>query len=201
MLRSTALVTTTAALACSTAAFAGVTAFSSELAFNAAANAAGLDLFSQGFSSYSGTYADVSGAINGVAWAAQSSTTLSAASGIISTSDNGGSITISFGGTPTTAIGGDFFSLNTSGGRISAVALITLADGQTFINTIGGGQFRGYVSDGAAIRSISLTPYTNFASRPSIERLIVGTVAAVPAPGAIALLGLAGAFGSRRRRA
>lgn len=200
MLRSTALITTTAALACSTAAFAGVTAFNSESAFTAAANAAGLDLFSQGFSSYSGTYADVSGTLNGVAWAAQSSSTLSAASGILSTSDNGGSITISFSGTSTTAIGGDFFSLNTSGSRISAVALITLADGQTYVNTIGGGQFRGYVSDGAAILSISLTPYTNFASRPSLDRLIVGTVA-VPAPGAIALLGLAGAFGSRRRRA
>ena len=200
MLRSTALITTTAALACSTAAFASVTAFSSESAFTAAANAAGLDLFSQGFSSYSGTYAGVSGALNGVAWAAQSSSTLSAASGILSTSDAGGSITINFSGTSTTAIGGDFFSLNTSGGRISAVALITLADGQTYVNTIGGGQFRGYVSNGAAILSISLTPYTNFASRPSLERLIVGT-AAVPAPGAIALLGLAGAFGSRRRRA
>lgn len=200
MLRTTALITTTAALACSSAAFAGVTAFNSEAAFASAANAAGLDLLSQGFGSYSGTYSDVSGSINGVAWAAQASTTLSAVSGVLSAGDNGGSITINFSGTATTAIGGDFFSLSTNGSRISAVAQITLTDGQTFINTIGGGQFRGYLSSGAAIRSISLTPYTNFASRPSVERLIVGT-AAVPAPGAIALLGLAGAFGSRRRRA
>lgn len=198
MLRSTALVTTTVALACSSAAFAGVSVFNSESAFAAAAGAVGLDLLSQGFTNYSGTYSDVSGSINGVAWAAQASTTLSAASGVLSASDNGGSITISFSGTATTAIGGDFFSLNTSGSRISAVALITLVDGQTFVNSIGGGQFRGYLSDGAAIRSISLTPYTNFASRPSVERLLVGTVA-VPAPGAIALLGLAG-LASRRRR-
>jgi len=197
MLRSTALITT-AALACSTAAFAGVTAFANESAFTAAANAVGLDLYGQSFTTYSGTYTNVSGAINGVQWAAQSSTTLNAASGVLSTTDNGDAITISFSGTSTTAVGGDFFSLNTSGGRISAVALITLADGQTFINQISGGQFRGYVSDGAAIRSISLTPYTNFASRPSIERLIVGA-AAVPAPGAIALLGLAGLAGRRRR--
>jgi hypothetical protein len=199
MLRTTALITT-AALACSTAATAGVTAFATESAFTAAANAVGLDLYSQSFTTYSGTYSNVSGALNGVQWAAQSSTTLNATSGVLSTSDNGDSITISFSGTSTTAIGGDFFSLNSSGSRISAVAVITLADGQTFVNQIGGGQFRGYVSSGAAIRSISLTPYTNFASRPSVERLIVGT-AVIPAPGAIVLLGLAGLAGGRRRRA
>ena len=194
-----ALASSIAAIACSTVAHAGLVVFTTEPDFSSAAAQQGLGIASQSFAQYAGSYGQLAGSCDGVNWSLGSSNTVAASGGVVSAADGGDSITFNFSGTPTTAIGGNFFAVSGTGSRISTVAIIKTADGQSYVNLISSlNSFRGFVSSGSAIVQLSLTPYTNYSSRPSVERLLVGSV---PAPGALALIGLAGLAGTRRRRA
>jgi MYXO-CTERM domain-containing protein len=196
---TSSLTTSIAAIACCAAAHAGLVVYGTEADFGAAAAGQGLGIESQSFTQYAGSYANLAGTCGGVDWSLGSSNTVAANGGVVSTADGGDSITFNFAGTPTTAIGGNFFALSGTGSRISTVAIVKTADGQSYVTLISSlNSFRGFVSTGSAIVQLSLTPYTNFSSRPSVDRLLVGTA---PAPGALALAGLAGLLGTRRRRA
>jgi hypothetical protein len=98
-------------------------------------------------------------------------------------------------------VGGNFFATDASFGILPAIIGVTLADGSAYVGYAAtAADFVGFYSTGAAISSISvsvagnLPAGTNFAT---VDNLYF----AVPAPGAIALLGVAGLVsGARKRR-
>lgn len=101
------------------------------------------------------------------------------------------------------AAGGNFFGSNIAGqfqlGNVEVTA--TDADG-TVMQTIVNAQvssFLGFVSNGAltSLTVRSIQPSAGFLW-PTVDNLVL---AAIPAPGAVALFGLAGVAGLRRRRA
>jgi hypothetical protein len=80
--------------------------------------------------------------------------------------------------------------------------LVSLSDGTSYLNLIETSTvFVGFVSSGAAISGIEISaqalPGSPSSPYPTVDNL---GFAYVPAPGALALLGLAGLVGSRRRR-
>ena len=99
------------------------------------------------------------------------------------------------------AVGGNIFGTDINNLSIANAKIkVTLADGTAYVGySSSAADFVGFVSDGAAISSMSI-----LATKPGVnvwvsaDNLYFG-VTAVPAPGAIGLLGLAG-FVSRRRR-
>jgi len=99
-------------------------------------------------------------------------------------------------------ISGNFFGTDGASTVVPSLVLVSLNDGTSYLNLIDTSTvFVGFVSTGAAISSISVSaqPLPGGATSvyPTVDNL---GFAYVPAPGAIALLGLAGLAGSRRRR-
>jgi hypothetical protein len=98
-------------------------------------------------------------------------------------------------------VGGNFFATDASFAILPAIIGVQLADGSAYVGyATTAADFVGFYSTGAAISSISvsvagnLPAGTNFAT---VDNLYF----AVPAPGAIALLGVAGLVsGARKRR-
>ena len=94
-------------------------------------------------------------------------------------------------------IGGEMFGTNLDFGVVLARITVTLADGTSYVNDqTSATAFVGFYSDGATISSISVatsTPNTY----ATVDNLYFATV---PAPGALALLSLAGVVGGRSRR-
>ena len=118
--------------------------------------------------------------------------------GFISTDNEADSIVVTFTGAPVTAVGGNFWATDISFNPTGTDITINLSDGTNVSYTsTGPSDFRGFISD-VAITSIQIdAPGTAFAWA-TMDNLTVG--AAVPAPGAVAVLGLAGLAGIRRRR-
>jgi hypothetical protein len=98
-------------------------------------------------------------------------------------------------------VAGNFFATDASFGILPAIIGVTLADGSAYVGYAAtAADFVGFYSTGAAISSISvsvagnLPAGTNFAT---VDNLYF----AVPAPGAMALLAVAGLVsGARKRR-
>jgi hypothetical protein len=94
-------------------------------------------------------------------------------------------------------IGGEMFGTTDSFGVVLARITVTLADGTSYVNDqTTATDFVGFYSNGATISSISVATSTpgTFAT---VDNLYFATV---PAPGALALLSLAGVVGGRSRR-
>lgn len=123
------------------------------------------------------------------------------APGLISTDNSGDSIFVEFTSGNVFAVGGNFWATDVSVLPTGTDVTVTLSDGTSVTYTSSGpSDFRGFISD-VAITSItidapSLAP--NDGLWATMDNLTVG--AAVPAPGAIAVLGAAGLAGFRRRR-
>ena len=80
---------------------------------------------------------------------------------------------------------------------LPAVVVVLLEDGTSYVNLMTlESSFVGFISTGAAISSITLSLPLASDLYPTVDRMVFGVV---PAPGAIALLGLAGFVGLRRR--
>ena len=94
-------------------------------------------------------------------------------------------------------IGGEMFGTDTAFAVVLARITVTLADGTSYVNDqTTATAFVGFYSNGATISSISVatsTPNTY----ATVDNLYFATV---PAPGALALLSLAGVVGGRSRR-
>ncbi len=121
--------------------------------------------------------------------------------GLISTNNAGDGILVTFTSGNVTAVGGNFWATDILVFPTGTDVTITLSDGtiESFTSS-GPSDFRGFTSNVAidsifidAIDSVGGTPYW-----ATMDNLIVGT--AVPAPGALALLGLGGLTATRRRR-
>lgn len=121
--------------------------------------------------------------------------------GLISTDNAGDSIVVNFTSGNVFAVGGNFWATDISVFPTGTGMTVTLNDGSTVSYTsTGPSDFRGFVSD-TAISSITIDAPDDLSGTPfwaTMDNLYVG--AAVPAPAAGAVFGLAGLAGLRRRR-
>lgn len=158
----------------------------------------GASVATEGFDSYSGFAPEYTGNLLGVAWEARTTGFggMYAQGGVMST-NNPGTMYFDFAG-GVTGVGGQFFATDISFSFVPSTITVGLADGSGFIGLVNSAsQWQGFWSNGPAITSISIQVMgsgTLYASADSIS------VAVIPAPGALALLGAAGLVGGRRRR-
>lgn len=108
-------------------------------------------------------------------------------------------LSFSFSGAPVYGVGGDFFGTDISFNVVPALLFISLSDGTTYAGVVTNpNTFTGFFSTGAAITGLTVQAVSGAANvYPTVDDM---AFAAVPAPGALALLGLAGLTAGRRRR-
>lgn len=116
------------------------------------------------------------------------------------TAGSGAALTLSNFSVPTMGISGSFFGRNGAPGATSLLLSVTLDDGTTSVSLIDAttGFVGIFTNSAATFQSLTLTPQDGGSLAPVIDNL---DFAVLPAPSAVALLGLAGLLGSRRRRA
>ena len=141
-------------------------------------------------------YSSSTGPVN---WSATATGGLYVQAGLFSTNNAGQALTFDFSapGLSVQAVGGNFFATDASFNVLPAVVVVLLEDGTSYVNLMTlESSFVGFISTGAAISSITLSLPLASDLYPTVDRMVFGVV---PAPGAIALLGLAGFVGLRRR--
>ena len=152
------------------------------------------------FDSYNGFYLNgLTGNAGGIQWTASAPGELYAGSGYMST--NSADALLTFTLSPSVqGVAGNFFATDASFNILPAIIGVQLADGSAYVGYAATlADFVGFYSTGAAISSISvsvagnLPAGTNFAT---VDNLYF----AVPAPGALALIGVAGIIGGSRKR-
>lgn len=123
--------------------------------------------------------------------------------GIISTNNATDHILINFTSGNVTAVGGNFWGTDINVIPFAVNVNIALSDGTNVtFNTTSASAFRGFTSS-SVITSMTIDALEALPDNPpfawaTMDNLYVG--AAVPAPGAMALLGLGGLAATRRRR-
>ena len=162
--------------------------------------ASGSSVATETFNSYNGFYPTLTGSTGGITWTAEAYNGLSFNNALFSVNQANVAATFTF--TPgVQAVGGNIFGTDINNLSIANAKIkVTLADGTAYVGySSSAADFVGFVSDGAAISSMSI-----LATKPGVnvwvsaDNLYFG-VTAVPAPGAIGLLGLAGLVSRRRR--
>ena len=113
-------------------------------------------------------------------------------------STNSEEVTLNFTFAPgVQGIGGEMFATNLDFGVVLARITVMLADGNSYVNDqTTATAFVGFYSNGATISSISVATST-LNTYATVDNLYFATV---PAPGALALISLAGVVGGRSRR-
>ena len=171
---------------------------SSQSVFDALVADLGGSVSAQSFAGYNGFYASgVGGGSGDASWTASANGGLYADAGIFSTNNPDAALTFSFSSPNVFALGGSFFNTNidftTGPGLVKVVA-----GGVSFILSSSPSSSAGFVSTSGAISSISILPFGGAASGTyaSTTSLSIGVV---PAPGAVALLGMVALAGRRRR--
>jgi len=171
---------------------------SSQSVFDALVVDLGGSVVGQSFANYNGFYqSGVGGGSGDAAWTASASSGLYAEAGIFSTNSANELLTFEFSSANVFAIGGNFFNTNqdfsTGPGLVKVVA-----GGVGFIVSSSTSSFAGFVSTSGSISSITIVPFGGEAvgTYASTNSLSIGVV---PAPGAVALLGVAGLLARRRR--
>ena len=103
---------------------------------------------------------------------------------------------VDFTGDPVTAIGGWFFAGDIGGYYIPGTVVIEMSDGTHYeFDPVNGTDFRGFTTDEAITWMTIDCPEGAVNAWSTMDHFYVG----VPAPGVLALLGLAGLVRSRRR--
>lgn len=148
-----------------------------------------------------GTYpSPFSGSAGGINWTASATGGLLANNGQLSTINP---VALTFNVSPgVQGIGGNLFGTDSSFNVVPSIVQVTLNDGTSYIGFQNATtDFVGFYSNGAAISSISISAMPGMpgggAVYPTANNLYF---AVVPAPGAVALLGLAGLSTRRRAR-
>ena len=182
------------------AASAAMVTFSNSTLWSTFSAYQGKTLATEDFNSYNGFYASgLSGNAGGIPWTASAPGDLYAGAGYMSTNAADALLTFTFS-PGMQGVAGNFFTADASFNFLPAIIGVTLADGSSYVGYAASvADFVGFYSTGAAIASISVSvagsfPYgTQFAT---VDNLYF----AVPAPGAIALIGVAGLIGGTRKR-
>ena len=196
------LIATAAITASSSAA---VIVFTNEFVWDAYANNDGSPQFTETFESYNGFYASpLTGSTGGVNWSANATGGIYV--GAVGTSkalstNNPTPMTITFSGQSVRGVAGNIFGTDINFTVVPSIVQLSLQDGTSYIGFVDQATaFVGFYSTGAAITSMTISaqplPGGTNAVYPTFDNMTF----AVPAPGAFALLGLAGLAGSRRRR-
>jgi MYXO-CTERM domain-containing protein len=156
----------------------------------------------QSFNSFAaGSYATLTGGSGNYAWSATALSGLYAnGTGLARTQATTETMVFTFSSGNVYAVGGDFFNQKPDGTVKPSTMKIRLSDGTTFVRTVSDmTTFSGFVSDGVSISSMEVS-HTGTLANGTYVASSGFNVGAVPAPGAMALVGLAG-FIARRRRA
>jgi MYXO-CTERM domain-containing protein len=166
--------------------------------------ASGSTVGTETFNSYDGYYASpLTGSVGGINWSA------TATGGIFCNSTYGyfstnNPVAATFTFAPgVMAVGANIFGTNSNFDIVAARITVTLADGSSYIaSTSVPTDFVGFISNGAAISSLTMNAVGAPGSNVYVtaDNMYFGVVGVVPAPGAVALIGLAGLVASRRRR-
>lgn len=172
---------------------------SSQSVFNELVEGFDGSVIGQTFGGYSGYYdSGLSGGSGDAAWTAEAAGGLYADFEIMSTNVSSVALTFNFSSANVFAVGGNFFNTNwdfsTGPGLVKVVV-----GGVSFVLPSSPSSFAGFVSSSGSISSISIVRYGAAAAGTyaSTSSLSIGVI---PAPGAVALLGIAG-LSVRRRRA
>jgi hypothetical protein len=182
---------------------AGIVVTSSQAIWNARVATDGLLVETETFNSVSDGYhaSPFGGSTASVSWFASASDGLFAQGGVFSTV-RPEALTFNF--TPgVRAVGGNFFGTLNDFSNASVFFSVLLSDGTSYEGEASSpASFTGFRSTTAAtIASLTINVENAVGAAavyPSVDNLYFGVT--VPAPGAVALLGLAGFVGSRRRR-
>lgn len=184
------------ALASSGVASAGIISFNDSSLFAAYVATQGRQVSTESFGSYSGSSPSFTGTFvnsGGVTWTATAAGGMFADAGFMST-DSSNVMTFNFN-QGVQGVGGRFFATDFDFAVQPTFLQVTLSDGSGFIGSITSATaFTGFYSNGAAITSITIG--VDLGEYPTADSL---SVAVIPAPGAVALLGAAGLVGRRRR--
>lgn len=187
--------------AVSTTASAGVVVLTGENVFDLFAANAGISTVTETFDAFNGFYNDpLAGSTGAVNWTASAPGGLFAAPGLMSTNNSNVSLSFSFEEGVVQGVGGTMFATDINFNVIPAVIYISLADGTSYAGYITSAeQFVGFWSTDSSIVGMTIQAQSLVGANvyPTVDTL---KFAAIPAPGALALLGLAGAAGIRRRR-
>ena len=165
--------------------------------------AAGASVATETFNSYGTSYyaSPLTGSVGGINWSATATGGLFCQTGYFST-NNPVAATFTFA-PGVMAVGANIFGTNSNFDIVAARITVTLADGSFYIaSTSVSTDFVGFISNGAAISSLTMNAVGAPGSNVYVtaDNMYFGVVGVVPAPGAVALIGLAGLVASRRRR-
>lgn len=200
MSKSFVMAAVVASTVLTSAASASILVYTDQLLWNL--QTASLNHSTENFSSYSGAYASpMAGSAGAVNWTATATGGLLVNGGALTTA-NSTPMTLSFSGAAVQGIAGNIYGTDVNTVAVPSLVLVTLNDGTSYLNLIDTATaFVGFYSTGAAITSVQVSaqplPGGTTAVFATVDNLNFATV---PAPGAVALLGLAGLAGSRRRR-
>ena len=182
------------------AASAAMVSFTNNTLWSSFSASQGKTVATENFNSYSGPYANgLSGTAGGIQWTASAPGNLFAGSGYLTTFLT--PTTLTFALSPSVqGVAGNFFGTNDSFGIVPAVIGVQLADGSSYVGYAASAtDFVGFYSTGAAISSISVS-VSNVSGTDNIFATVDNLYFAVPAPGALALIGVAGLIGGARKR-
>ena len=181
------------------AASAAMVTFTNATLWNGFTVAQGGSVATETFNSYNGFYGTATGNVGGIQWTASAPGFLYAGSGYMST--NNADALLTFNLSPSVqGVAGNFFATDQSFNILPAIIGVQLADGSAYVGyAASAADFVGFYSTGAAISSISVSVAGNLPAGTNYAT-VDNLYFAVPAPGAVALIGLAGLIGGSRKR-
>jgi hypothetical protein len=200
-MKSVSAVALVASALVASSASAGIVVYSNQSIWNARVATDGLVVETETFNSIADGYqpAPFAGSTASVNWSAFADGGLYVQDGVFST-EFPDALTFTF--TPgVRAVGGNFFGVDAEFANAAVFFSVLLSDGTSYEGEASSpASFTGFRSTTAAtIASLTINVENAVGAAavyPSVDNLYFG----VPAPGAVALLGVAGLVGSRRRR-
>ncbi|MFZ9914288.1 MAG: hypothetical protein ACO3IB_02985 [Phycisphaerales bacterium] len=191
-----------AAAVAASAASADVIVFTQLAAYNIYGGATDSYAVSENFDAYNGYYnSPLAGNSGGVNWLATATGGIYASGGLFSTNNPTG-LTFSFDDGAVRGVGGNFFATDINFNVVPSYMLVSLNDGTSYFGEVtSASAFLGFYSTGASITSVTIGAMPSGGSGsvyPTVDNFQIAATP-IPAPGAIALLGLAGLAGRRRR--
>ena len=183
------------------AASAAMVTFSNNTLWSSFSAAQGKTVATETFNAYNGFYVNgLTGNAGGIQWTATAPGNLYAGLGYMST--NNAEALLTFNLSPSVqGVAGNFFATDAGFAILPAIIGVTLADGSAYVGYAAtAADFVGFYSTGAFISSISVSVAGNLPAGTNFATVDNLYFAVVPAPGAIALIGVAGLIGGSRKR-
>lgn len=188
-----------ASAAVSASASAGMVTFVNQALWTNFSTGQGKSIATESFSGVANGFypAPVSGSVAGITWEGSAANGIYVDSGLFST-NYAEPLTFTFS-PGVHGVAGNIFGTDLNFNIVSSIVQVTLSNGSSFIGfTSAANDFVGFYSTDAAITSMTITKTGTGAGAvfPTVDNLYF----AVPAPGAMALLGVAGLVSRRRVR-